>query len=214
MATRPVFIPNRSKTHFVMTAPIEFQWFAGFSISQKQKSILSLHQAAQGRFCIKTPLEVSSKSSSLLGVALSAFNLSLKLDKGVEVSVESAFQSSKKFEHGGPYLGLLEASSKDAKRDPRLRDSGKLVGFVFSGENWPLIPHTSFYDWLYLKALEQHPALAEQMLEHDAFTDIEFNPEKSINCQARSCALYVSLSREGSLNAALSSRETYFNILG
>lgn len=122
MATRPVFVPKRSKTSFVLEAPVDFDWSAGLSVTQKQKSILALHQAAQKRFPIHAPLEVSSKSTNPLGVALSAFNLSLRLSDGAEVSVESAFQSSKSFELGGPYVELLRASAKDAKRDPRLRD--------------------------------------------------------------------------------------------
>ncbi|TON36462.1 hypothetical protein CGH58_23515, partial [Vibrio parahaemolyticus] len=37
------------------------------------------------------------------------------------------------------------------------------------------------------------------------FTDIEFNPEKSINCQAHAVALYRSLVHNGVLQQALSS---------
>jgi type I restriction enzyme M protein len=46
-------------------------------------------------------------------------------------------------------------------------------------------------------------------MEYDSFTDIEFNPEKSINCQAKSCALFVSLHREGYLTQALNSPEDF-----
>lgn len=213
MALRPVFLPKRSKSAFVMPAVLEFQWFPGFSVSQKQKSIASLHQAARHRFGIEQILEVSSKSPNPLGVALSAFNLSLALENGDRVCVEAAFQASKKFTQGGPFLDLLQASPKDAKRDPRLRNSGALVSFVFAGETWSLQPRTAFYDWLYLNALQQNPDLAKALLDFQAFTDIEFNPEKSLNCQARSCALYVSLARENLLERALSSRENYLATL-
>ena len=37
------------------------------------------------------------------------------------------------------------------------------------------------------------------MIGYDAFTDIEFNPEKSVNCQAKAAALYVALFRQGVL---------------
>lgn len=37
------------------------------------------------------------------------------------------------------------------------------------------------------------------LLEYDGFTDIEFNPQKSLNCQAKAAALYVSLCRNGLL---------------
>ena len=34
-------------------------------------------------------------------------------------------------------------------------------------------------------------------MAYDAFTDIEFNPDKSLNCQARAAAMFVALNREG-----------------
>jgi len=37
---------------------------------------------------------------------------------------------------------------------------------------------------------------------YDTFTDIEFNPKRSFNCQARSCALFVALARKGLLGEA------------
>ena len=46
----------------------------------------------------------------------------------------------------------------------------------------------------------------------DAFTDIEFNPERSLNCQARSAALYRSLVHAGKLEEALSSQEAFLRI--
>ena len=38
------------------------------------------------------------------------------------------------------------------------------------------------------------------MLQYQAFTDIEFNPEKSLNCQAYSAALYLSMIKNNILN--------------
>ena len=46
MASRPVFIPAPDGQALVSTQIVDFQWFAGLSVSQKQKSITSLHQAA------------------------------------------------------------------------------------------------------------------------------------------------------------------------
>ena len=105
-------------------------------------------------------------------------------------------------------------SSRDAKTDSRLRNSGPLLEFSLTGDPWPLEPTTAFYDWLYLRALAYNPELANQLLECDGFTDIEFNPEKSWNCQARSAALYVSLSRDGLLKEALLDKATYFETIG
>ena len=50
-----------------------------------------------------------------------------------------------------------------------------------------------FYSWLYFIALNQNKKLKTEILNYDAFTDIEFNPEKSLNCQAYSAALYSSM---------------------
>lgn len=61
------------------------------------------------------------------------------------------------------------------------------------------MPRTAFYDWLYINALIENPQLAEKLNGYDGFTDIAFNPDKGINCQARSAALYVSLAKLGVL---------------
>ena len=75
----------------------------------------------------------------------------------------------------------------------------------YGDDEWPLIPRTRFYDWLYITALSQNKELSEAVINYNAFTDIEFNPRKSINCQARSAAIYVSLYRAGKLEEYLSS---------
>lgn len=105
MANRPVFIPEYQNNFLVRKDDIEFQYFSGFAVSQKQKSIDSLHTEINKKFGISNILEVSSKSKDQLGIDLSAFNLMLKdpsSDK--EFSVECAFQSSKVFEYGGLML--------------------------------------------------------------------------------------------------------------
>ena len=136
------------------------------------------------------PLEISTKSSLPLGVKLSAFSLKLE-----GVYLENVFQSSKMFENGGPYLDLLEISPKEAKRDERLRTSGKLIGFYYKGKVWKLTPATAFYDWIYIQAVKESLCSDElkRLKEYSAFTDIEFNPKKSINTQARSVALLQTL---------------------
>ena len=37
-----------------------------------------------------------------------------------------------------------------------------------------------FYSWLYFIALNQNERLKVEILNYEAFTDIEFNPEKSL----------------------------------
>ena len=86
-------------------------------------------------------------------------------------------------------------SSVGAKKDLRLKKSGKLIGFKFKEESWGLDDH--FYDWLYLIGLLQNNKIANYLLSFDGFTDIEFNPKKSYNCQAHSAALYLSALHRG-----------------
>ena len=46
---------------------------------------------------------------------------------------------------------------------------------------------------MYFIALNQNKVLTKEILEYQAFTDIEFNPQKSLNCQAYSAALYSAM---------------------
>lgn len=127
----------------------------------------------------------------------------------LEISLESAFQGSKVFEEGGPYSELYYKNSIEARRDERLRRSGKLVGFNFQGMDFPTEPKTAFYDWLYLNALALNEEIMLELEGYGGFTDIEFNPNKSINCQARSCALCVSLRIKGVMFEAMESHQAF-----
>jgi hypothetical protein len=193
---------------------VDFEWFPGLSASQKRRSVASLHAAARERTGIRKILEVSSKSEDRLGVALSAFNLLLAVPGlAKRISVECAFQGSKVFEGGGPFTEIFAMSSREAKGDDRLRASGHLLSFRFLGSDWPLEPKTAFYDWLYITALLQNPDLAEGAAAYLAFTDIEFNPDKSLNCQAHSVALYVSLSQQGLLGPSIPDRDAFLRLV-
>lgn len=193
---------------------VEFLWHPGMARSQKRRSVRSLHQAFAELVPTARVLEVSSSSESQVGERLSAFNLTFSTrGRGREIAVECAFQGSKVFEFGGPYTDLMDGSPIDAKRDARLQESGHLIGFRFFEQDWPLEPMTAFYDWIYINALHQRSALAEEVLDYDAFTDIAFNPQKSINCQAGAVALFVSLKRRSLLEKALKSRADYLSIV-
>lgn len=215
MAQRPVYVPVSEKSLFVKTELVDFAWFPGMSVSQKQKSIDSLHEAAKMNLPnVDKILEISSKSRDTLGVALSAFNLSFTtLKQQRTLTIECAFQGSKVFQRGGPYVDMFEMTPREAKKDKRLLTSGRLTGFKFFGKEWGLEPQTAFYDWLYISALRKKQELAEQIAEYDAFTDIEFNPERSINCQAYSAALYISLFKRGILDDAISSKESFLETI-
>ncbi len=149
-----------------------------------------------------------------LGTQLSAFNLMLKTKSGKKISVESIFQSSKVFSEGGPYKDIMDMSSRDAKKDERLKNSGNLIAFEYRNIRWELEPKTAFYDWIYLNALNLNDDLKQQALEYDAFTDIEFNPQKSINCQAYSIALFVALTKRNLLvGGAIPPKDEFISLI-
>ena len=183
MAKRPVFFVKQGK---VMSEMYSFEWYPGFAVSQKQKSIRSLHDAIIKADVNAKPLEISTKSMEDIGIKLSAFNLRINND-----TLENIFQSAKVFENGGPYLDLLDVSPKEAKRDERLHKSGDLKAFRCQNEEFPLIPLTVFYDFIYITAIKQSFTTDEinAILGYNYFTDIEFNPTKSINTQARAAAM-------------------------
>jgi hypothetical protein len=208
MAKRPIYISDKTKKENIKIENLDFEWFAGFSISQKQKSIKSLQNTfiSIEKYKNYKILEVSSKSEEELGIKLSAFNLSSK-GKTVEV----IFQGSKVFENGGPYTDIYNLNSRQAKKDERLKNSGNLKCFEYRNEKWGLEPKTAFYDWIYINILEQNHSLKEELIKkgYRAFTDIEFNPKKSINCQAKALALYISLIKKGTLEVALKGKEFF-----
>lgn len=213
MATRPIFIAESAGPTLVRVKSVDFTWYAGMAKSRRQMSMRSLQEAAHTLHPESRILEVSRMSDEPLGEQLSAFNLTLESrELRREIPVECAFQASKVFERGGPFTDLLEVRPADAKRDPRLQNAGRLTGFHFLGEDWPNEPLTAFYDWIYINALHRQPELAAAVTRYDVFTDIAFNPEKSINCQAGAVALYVALVRRGELQAALSSKEAFLRV--
>ena len=213
MAKRPVFIPTPDRPDLVLELMVELAWHPGFAISQKRKNIVALHESAAGAG-YSPLLEVSTKSEEKVGQRLSAFNLKVRADWLGEVPLECAFQGSKVFERGGPFTDLYhEPDARTAKRDPRLQHSGKLVAFSFGSLTFPLEPKTSFYDWLYISAIYPHREWLHRLHRYAGFTDIEFNPERSINCQARSCALFVSLDKLSLLDEAVSSPSSFIHIL-
>lgn len=212
MAERPVFIPLQGSQELVKEKYFDIKWSPGFAPVQKKKNVTALHQvAAEDGY--SPLLEVSSKSDEKLGQHLSAFHLKVRESGMDEIRLEAAFQGSKVFEKGGPFTDLYSAEGKDAKRDPRLQESGRLIGFRFDGFSFPLEPKTIFYDWLYINAIYPHRDWLERLYKYAGFTDIEFNPTKSINCQARSCALFVSLRRNALLDQAIASPLIFTNLI-
>ena len=76
-AIRPIFYAI-DKSPFVKSVDIKFEFFSGFALSQKIKSIDSLLNSAKRELKSEKILEISKASPSPLGRALSAFNLKLR----------------------------------------------------------------------------------------------------------------------------------------
>lgn len=155
----------------------------------------------------KISFEVSSAAKTELGNKLSAFNL--KDDQGR--LLECVFQSSKKFKNGGPYLDLLDVAPNKAKKDPRLKNSGALVAFMKDDVEYPLFPQTAFYDFTYISALMANPDLWDEIDNYDAFSDVWFNPDKSLNCQAEAMAMFRGLKESCHLDEAMKSYDDFVN---
>ena len=212
MANRPVY-ETTGTTPFYKKAGTEFVFYSGFSSEQKKRSVRSLHDSYLALHPNARILEVSSRSEIPLGVQLSAFNLSFETNKGNRLTVETAFQGSKVFEYGGPYTDLYTGSSLQAKKDPRIRNSGNITSFSFFGTEFETEPKTFFYDWVYINALKKRPDLWDELMAYSAFTDIEFNPHRSINCQAEAVAIFVSLNRNHLLDKATADSRAFREIV-
>lgn len=191
-------------------------------------------------------LEVSTASHNYeTGQALSAINLAYtSSDTGETHSVEGWFQAAKVFScngrKAGPYPELLCCKTPkrylNQKLDKKTRDQyandelfqsiqadiegATLYEFQFEGESFPLIPRSGFYDYLYIKALNQpqNEQLAESLMRYRVFTDIMFTPgagkTRKYNTQARSCAIYVALKRRGIVSESIRSFNAFVNAIG
>jgi hypothetical protein len=215
MAERPVFVPVFDSPELVKERFFPLRWNSGFAVIQKQKNINALRQVA-AEHGLKPLLEISTKSDRKRGRHMSAFHMVVPTKQYGQIKLELAFQGSKVFERGGPFTDLYLKGDREvgeAKRDPRLRESGRLVGFEFEGIHFPLEPKTAFYDWLYVSVLNNYRDWAPALYDYTGFTDVEFNPFRSINCQARSAALFVSLMKRDILDEAIESPHSFVQLL-
>jgi len=214
MAKRPIFISS-TKAPFFEKQEIEFQWHPGFSLVQKQKSLVSLHRAAKEVLGEIAFLEVSSKSQNKLGHQLSAFNLSAYTtdsfynDRGT-FSLETVFQTSKVFKTKLRCTDLLGLGELEIRNKIRQRQSHELSHFELEDEKWSLQPTGAFYNYLYIRSLFRHQEFCYSLEKYQGFTDIEFNPTKSFNCQAESVSQFLGMKRSGiDLDDALSSQNNF-----
>ena len=202
MATKMCFFTHDDKAFEEKI--ITFTYVKGMAFSQKQKNVISFHGSIQSAYPQHRILEVSTKSLNPLGVKLSAFNL--KLDG---FPLESVFQSSKVFANGTQYTFLKSYAPRDAKKFISENATMPLSSFRYNDAEFPLIPQSMFYDYIYIKALMAIPEISMALKDYDIFTDIEFNEKKQINCQARACAIYAHMLRTNSVDFFMSSLSNF-----
>ena len=77
------------------------------------------------------------------------------------------------------------------------------------GKDFKSEPKDFFYNWIYINASAKNKKYLEELDMYEAFTDIEFNPNKSINCQARSVAIAVGLKKAGILEKCISDEKVF-----
>ncbi len=202
MAERPVFTVCSNRPYYGMFYT-QFAWARGFAGNQKQMNIASIHRGYLELYPDHKVLEISGRSTEPWGAAARAISLKKYLpSRGISLPVENVFQGGKVFSGGGPYRDLLDVPPLQAKRDERLETSGELIAYEFEGVRYPVKPKNVFYDFIYVNALIENPEIAEKLEAYDGFTDIDFSPDRSVDCPARAAAIYVSLVRSGRIGSA------------
>ena len=211
MAIRPLFIPRPDRGPLVEVMPVEIKWHGGFAVSQKQKNIAELHAKAK-ELGIHPILEISTKSPDEVGRRLSAFNLKIEINCEKK-SLESVYQSSKVFSESGQHEHLMDYDPFRAKKEIKTLGKGDIICFKFMGKEYPTEPKNAFYDWLYIRAIAPHEDWLKRNIKYAAYTDIEFTPDKSINCQGRAVAEFHALSMRGSALECAYDFDTFRNLL-
>ena len=206
MAEKSVFI-SKVEYPFFEEVHVNIDWFGGFALSQKRKCQIGLHQNFLMEYPKEKILEISSSSLMSLGAKLSAMHLNKRTLKGI-TTVESAFQSSRIYGDGakriGPFTEYRFLPGRECKK--LVKEAAKemhsyqyeLDGLTFYA---PAHHISQFYDFLYLNALlePENEEVKNKLLQekYTAFTDLA---TKSLNCQARSAAIFVGLVRAGMID--------------
>lgn len=201
MAEKSVFI-SKAEYPFFEEIHVNIDWFGGFALSQKRKCQIGLHQNFLAAYPKEKVLEISSSSLMSLGSKLSAMNLNKRTRKGITM-VESAFQSSRIYSDGtktvGPFPDYLFLPGRECKKLVKEVSEGMhSYKYEFDSMTFyaPADHISQFYDFLYLNALlePENKAVREQLLQ-EGFTSFTDLATKSLNCQARSAAIFVGLVR-------------------
>ena len=154
-------------------------------------------------------LEISSYSSQDLGNKLSAFILSVCMEDLCQQKIYIKHQ--KKFEYGGPYIDLLYVTPLEAKRNPRLKNSERIVSFVLNKE-FPTIPLTSFYNYIYIRGLLHNENLLKEASHFTSFTDFA-STDNQVNSQAFALAIAVYLFNNCDIKMVMRNYESFVSTI-
>lgn len=206
------------KNNQIIEKEYTFDFFGGFSLAQKQRTIDAFHEAIYNDG-IDSVLEISRKSKDPIGNALSAFNLMLTIN-GQTRPIECIYQSSKVFNNNIQFKEALELQPLQAKKLIQEKVENQnliLTGFNCFGVDFPLSPTTIFYDYIYVLALSQNHAVSSKVVENYCFTDVEFNHKKQFASQARSCAIFKYLHDCNLIKSSIEDfnkfKDVYLNVL-
>lgn len=188
MAIRPMYIATFDLYNPVLKKDIDFKWVSGQSFKKKIERRDSLKEAISKEYDASKLLEVSTKSDKDIGIKLSALNLKITTKSGNKYTVEYIYQTSK------------------------IIENGKFIGYKFGKDEFDKDPYGFFYDYLYMCALLQNEELIDQIKKYNLFVDIEFNPNRSLNTQARAAALFRTLLENDKLDVIKDREEikTYY----
>lgn len=206
MAEKSVFAGKTEYPYFEEEHAM-IDWFGGFALSQKRKCEIGLHQNYLKEHPGEKILEISSSSTQSLGAKLSAVYLPKRTKEG-DTTVESAFQSSRIYSDGlrsvGPFPKWLFLPGKECKKLVKAASGGMhSYQYLFDGMTFYAPAHhiSLFYDFLYLNALlePENKKVKDLLLQggYSAFTDLA---TKSLNCQARSAAIFTGLVKAGRID--------------
>lgn len=169
MANRPIYLSTGNILNPYHEENINFEWVPGYSYKNKERRRESLKKEIEKQYDIAKWLEVSTISDKDIGRKLSALNLMLTLTDNSKHSVESIYQTSK------------------------IYVDNHIVKFKFRSTEFENNPYGMYYDYLYMVALYQNQEYHELIKNYYLFTDLFFNPNKSINTQARAIAIFKTL---------------------
>ena len=150
---RTIFAPSAIApyyTEIIVDIDSEFS----FEKSSLGNNIRLVHEEFRKMYPdLPKPLEISTATyQKPQGMWLSAYRIKKNAD-GNSYPFESVYQGSKVFENGGPYRAIFRDLPANAKRNPSLRNSGKLTGYEFKEGEITIKAskeqREAFYNYLY-----------------------------------------------------------------